>query len=328
MKRIVVREYGSPEVMKLEEVQCAKPGPGEIKVRNYAIGVNYTDVYTRQGNATYLHLKDKKIEPFTPGKEGAGIVVEVGEGVTHFKPGDRVVYIQSLGAYGEYHVVKEKMTLPLPDGISFEVAASNTLRGMTAQFLMHSTYPVKTGDIAIVQAAAGGVGSILTQWIKSKGATVIGTVDSDDKRTRVIELGATYAVNTTTEDLAAKVVEYTDGRKATVVFDGLGKAVADASLNSLRRYGYYVNFGMVTGAVTLSLWDLASHGSLYATFPDLEDHVADYENMRAMADDYFSAILKGVVKIAPPLQLPLAEAPKAHELLESGKMKETIVLIP
>lgn len=265
MKRIIVREHGAPSVLKIEEVELEHPGPDEIKVRNHAIGVNYTDVYTRQGNETYLRKKNQEIEPFTPGKEGAGIVLEVGKDVTRFKPGDRVVYVQSFGAYGECHIVKESRTLPLPDGLSFEIAASNTLRGLTAHFLMHYTYPVQKGEIALVHAATGGVGSILTQWIKSKGATVIGTVDSDDKKDVALKLGADFVINTLTEDVASKVYEYTNGEKCHVVFDGLGKAVAEASLNSLHRFGYYVNYGMVTGSIHLDLWDLAVHGSLYAT---------------------------------------------------------------
>ena len=328
MKRIVVREHGAPGVMKLEEVELGHPGPNEIKVRNHAIGVNYTDVYTRQGNETYLSKKNEEIEPFTPGKEGAGIVLEIGESVKRFKPGDRVVYVQSFGAYGEYHIVKESRTLPLPESLSFEIAASNTLRGLTAHFLMHYTYPVRKGEIVLVHAATGGVGSILTQWIKSKGATVIGTVDSDDKKETARQLGADFVINTLTEDVAAKVSEYTDGKKCHVVFDGLGKAVAEASLNSLRRFGYYVNYGMVTGSIHLDLWDLAVYGSLYATFGDLKHHEDDYDKLSSMAKDYFTAITDGTIHIEPPVQLSLAEAPKAHELLESNKRIATVILIP
>ena len=328
MKRIVAREYGTPEVMKIEEVELGNPGPNEIKVRNHAIGVNYTDVYTRQGNETYLRSKGQAIEPFTPGKEGAGIVLEVGENVKNFKPGDRVVYVQSLGAYGENHIVQAGLALPLPDELSFEIAASNTLRGLTAHFLMHYTYPVRKNEIAIVHAATGGVGSILTQWIKSKEAIVIGTVDSDDKKVKAKELGADLVINTLTEDIAAKVDEFTDGKRSHVVFDGLGKAVAEASLKSLRNFGYYVNYGMVTGSVNLDLWDLAVYGSLYVTFGDLKYHVNDYGKLLSMANDYFTAIIDGTIKIDAPIQLPLAEAPKAHELLESNKRNGTIVLIP
>lgn len=328
MRRIIVREHGAPSVLKIEDVELGHPGPDEIKVRNHAIGVNYTDVYTRQGNKTYLRKENQEIEPFTPGKEGAGIVLEVGKNVTRFKPGDRVVYVQSFGAYGECHIVKESRTLPLPDELSFEIAASNTLRGLTAHFLIHYTYPVHEGEVALVHAATGGVGSILTQWIKSKGATVIGTVDSENKKDITLKLGADFVINTLTEDVAAKVYEYTDGEKCHVVFDGLGKAVAEASLNSLRRFGFYVNYGMVTGSVHLDLWDLAVHGSLYATFGDLKHHEDNYDKLSAMAKDYFTAITDRTIHIDPPMKLPLAEAPKAHELLESNKRLNTIVLIP
>jgi NADPH2:quinone reductase len=328
MKRIVAREHGGPQVMKIEEVEAGNPGPNEIKVRNHAIGVNYTDIYTRQGNETYLRSSAHQVEPYTPGKEGAGIVVQIGEGVKHFKPGDRVVYIQSLGAYGEEHIVRANLALPLPEELSFQKAASSTLRGLTAHFLTHYTYPVKAGEIAMVHAATGGVGSVLTQWIKSKGATVIGTVDSDDKKERAKELGADLVINTLTEDIAGKVAEFTKGKRCHVVYDGLGKAVTEASLNSLRNFGYYVNFGMITGAVSLDLWDLAAHGSLYATFPDLDHYVDDYDQLLSMANDFFAAIIDGTIKIGDPVKFPLEEAPKAHGLLESAKRIDLIVLAP
>lgn len=328
MKRIVAREHGSPDVMKIEEVKLRNPEPHEIKVRNHAIGVNYTDVYTRQGNETYLRHKGKEVEAYTPGKEGAGIVLEVGENVKNFKSGDRVVYTQSLGAYGEEHIVSANLAMPLPEELSFEKAASITLRGLTAHYLMHYTYAIKKGEIAIVHAATGGVGSILTQWIKSKGASVIATVDADDKKETAKELGADLVINTLTEDVAAKVKEFTNGQGVHVVYDGLGKAVTAASLNSLRKFGYYVNFGMVTGAVNIDLWDLAAHGSLYATFPDLDHHVSDYDKLLAMADDLYTAIIDGTIKISDPLVLSLEEAPKAHELLTSSNRIGTIVLVP
>ncbi len=332
MKRIVIREFGAPSVMKIEDVEIGNPGPGEIKVRNYAIGVNYTDVYFRSGNDTYLADAKQKINTFTPGKEGAGIVLEVGEDVNNFKLGDRVVYTQSLGAYGEEHIVKESLTMHLPDGLSFELAASNTLRGLTSYFLCHYTYPIKKGDIAIVHACTGGVGSLLTQWIKNMGGIVIGTIHTEGKRELAHKIGADFVINTATEDIVAKVDEFTNGDKAHVVFDGVGKAVAKASLDSLRSFGYYVNFGMVTGPVVFNLWELANHGknngSRYATFGDLEHHVADYDRLQTMAEDWFNALLDGSIKIETPLQLPLAEAPKAQELLESNKHTGTVILIP
>lgn len=182
MKRIVAREYGSPQVMKIEQVELGKPASGQIKVRNYAIGVNFTDVYLCQGNNTYLRHKGGKVDAYTPGKEGAGIVLEVGANVDNFKAGDRVVYTQSLGAYGEEHIVSANLTIPLPKELSFAKVASLTLRGLTAHYLVHYTYPIQKGEIALVHAATGGVGSILTQWIKSKGATVIATVNAEDKK--------------------------------------------------------------------------------------------------------------------------------------------------
>lgn len=328
MKRIVAREHGKSDVMKIEDVELRGLQPTEIKVRNHAIGVNYTDVYTRQGNETYLRSNDNEVEPYTPGKEGAGIVLAVGEDVENFKPGDRVVYTQSLGAYGEEHIVKANLVIPLPEELSFAKAASITLRGLTAHYLMHYTYPVKAGEVAIVHAATGGVGSLLTQWIKSKGATVIGTVDSDSKKELARKLGCDLVINTLTEDIAAEVDKFTSGKRAHVVYDGLGKAVTEASLNSLRDFGYYVNFGMITGSVNIALWDLAAHGGLYATFGDLDHHVKDYSRLLSMADDLFTAIIDGTIKIDDPVELPLEEAPKAHEMLESSARMGTIVLIP
>lgn len=326
MKRIVAREHGSPDVMKIEDVELANPAPNQIKVRNYAIGVNYTDIYTRQGNETYM--RGKEVQAYTPGKEGAGIVLEVGENVENFKPGDRVVYTQSLGAYGEEHIVSANLTMPLPEELSFEKAASITLRGLTAYYLIHYTYPIKEGEIALVHAATGGVGSLLTQWIKSKGATVIATVHTEDKKEQAKKLGADLVINAQAEDIASEVKKFTNGKGVNVVYDGLGKAVTEASLNSLCNFGYYVNFGMVTGAVNIAMWDLAAHGSLYATFPDLDHHVNHYDKLLSMADDLYTAISDKTIKIDEPLELPLAEAPKAHELLESAKRTGTIVLIP
>lgn len=328
MKQIVAREHGKPEVMKIEEVELGHPGPNEIKIKNHAIGVNYTDVYTRQGNETYLRSENQEIEPYTPGKEGAGIILEVGSNVENFKAGDRVIYTQSLGAYGEEHIVSKNLTFPLPEEISFAKATSTTLRGLTAHFLTHHTYPVQAGDIVMVQAVTGGVGSLITQWSKDKGAIVIGTVDSDDKKEKAKELGADFVVNTLSEDVPEKVAEFTNGEGANVVYDGLGQAVTEDSLSSLRPFGYYVNFGMITGAVNLDLWDLAAHGSLYATFPDLDHHMTDYEKLLEMANDFYTAIIDGVIKIDAPVEMPLEDTPKAHELLESKDRVGMVVLIP
>lgn len=195
--------------MKIEDVELGNPGPNQIKVRNHAIGVNYTDIYTRQGNETYMRHKNKEVAAYTPGKEGAGVVLEVGGNVENFKPGDRVVYTQSLGAYGEEHIVSANLTMPLPEELSFEKAASITLRGLTAYYLIHYTYRIKEGEIALVHAATGGVGSLLTQWIKSKGATVIATVHTEDKKEQAKKLDADLVINTQAEDIASEVKKFT-----------------------------------------------------------------------------------------------------------------------
>ncbi len=318
MKKIVVTQHGGPEVMHLENVSLGEPEEGEIKVRNHAIGVNYTDIYTRTGGDL----------PLTPGKEGAGEVIAVGKGVEEFKTGDRVVYTQSPGAYGEEHIVSAHLTLPLPEEMSYELAAASTLKGLTAHYLIHHTYPVQAGEVALVHAAAGGVGNIMTQWLKSKGVTVIGTVGSSQKAEIAQQSGCDLVIEYRHEDVAQRVSEFTNGKGCDVVYDGVGKATFEASLDSLHPFGYYVNFGAASGPVELEMGTLAAKGSLYATFPDLDHHVTNYDHLLSMGNDLFSAIKAGTIQIAEPKQLALSDAAKAHELLESRKATKTIVLIP
>lgn len=318
MKKIVVKQHGGPEVMDLESVSLGEPGKGKIKVRNRAIGVNYTDIYTRTGGEL----------PLTPGKEGAGEVIAVGEGVDEFKIGDRVVYTQSPGAYGEEHIVPAHLTLPLPEEMSYEIAAASTLKGLTAHYLIHRTYPVQAGEVALVHAAAGGVGNIMTQWLKNKGVTVIGTVGAAEKAEIAYQSGCDFVIEYRHEDIAQRAKEFTNGKGCDVVYDGVGKATVEASLASLRPFGYYVNFGMASGSVELEMWMLAAKGSLYATFPDLDHHVMNYDRLLSMGNELFHAIKSGIIQIPEPKQLSLRDAVKAHELLESRQITGAVVLIP
>lgn len=318
MKKIVVTQHGGPEVMRLENVVLGEPGKGEIKIRNHAIGVNYTDIYTRTGGPL----------PLTPGKEGAGEVIAVGKGVKDFKIGDRVVYTQSPGAYGEEHIVSAHLTLSLPKEISYEIAAASTLKGLTAYYLIHRTYPAKAGEVALIHAAVGGVGTIMTQWLKSKGVTVIGTVGSAEKAEIAYQNGCDLVIEYRYEDVAQRVREFTNGKGCDVVYDGVGKATVEGFLDSLRPFGYYVNFGMASGPVELEMWMLADKGSLYATFPDLDHHVTNYDHLLLMGNDLFRAIKTGTIQIAELKMFYLSDAVKAHELLETRQTTGSIVLIP
>lgn len=323
MKTILVRNYGGPEVLSYEDVEIRQPGPGEIRVRNRAIGVNFTDIYARKGAFAPPAL------PFIPGKEGAGEVISVGEGVHDFVPGDRVAYVETLGAYAEEHIVPAHFAVILPGAIDFETAAAMMLNGLTAQFLLRRTFQVEAGHIVLVHAAAGGVGSILTQWAKSLGATVIGTVGSPEKVNIARKNGCDFVIEYRKEDIAARVKEVTNGEGCHVVYDGIGKATFPASLDCLRPFGYFVSFGFASGPIeTLDIRLLGEKGSLFATFPILTEYLAKREDILAMSDELFRVVLNGAVKIEVPAHMPLVEAAKAHSLLESRQTTGATVLLP
>jgi NADPH2:quinone reductase len=319
-----VHEVGGPEVLSYEEITVGSPGPGQVRLRHTAIGLNFIDTYFRSG----LYPPPQGL-PFIPGNEAAGVVVEVGEGVSEFKPGDRVAYGSSLGAYCSERVMPVAPLLKLPANIPDETAAAMMLKGMTARYLLRQTFPVKAGDTVLVQAAAGGVGLILCQWATHLGATVIGTVGSAEKAELARANGAAYVINYREEDFVARVKDITDGALCDVVYDGVGQATYPASLDCLRPRGMFVSFGNASGAIqNFSLLALSQKGSLYATRPTLFTHVATREALLANAGDLFDAVGSGVVKIAIDQRYKLADVAEAHRDLEGRRTTGSTVLLP
>lgn len=323
VKAIRVHETGGPEVLRYEEITVPAPGPGEILVRNRAIGLNFIDTYFRTG------LYPAPQIPFVLGNEAAGEVLSVGPNVDAFKPGDRVAYVATLGSYAEQRVVAVNSAVPLPESVSFETAAGMMLKGLTAEYLLHRTYKVKPGDTILVHAAAGGTGLILCQWGRALGATVIGTVGSKEKAELAKEHGAHHTILYREEDFAARVKEITGGGLCEVVYDGVGKDVFLKSLDTLKPFGLLASFGNASGPVEgFNLGLLASKGSLYVTRPTLFTHIARRETMLAMAENLFGAVSSGKVKVPVNATFPLAEAAEAHRVLESRGTTGSTVLIP
>ncbi len=322
MRAIRVHQIGGPEVMRLEETELAAPGPGEVRVCNYAIGVNFIDVYFRKG-------QNPAPVPFTPGNEGAGEVVAIGDGVSGFKPGDRVAYVGTLGAYAQERNIEAKFVVRLPKAISYETAAAMMLKGLTAQYLLRQTYKVKAGDTVLVHAAAGGTGLILCQWAKALGANVLGTVGSPEKAKLAKKAGAKHVILYREEDFAARVKEITKGAKCAVVYDGVGKATFPASLDCLRPFGVFASFGSASGPIeNFNIGLLAQKGSLFATRPVLFAFIADRARLERMARDLFRVVQSGDVKINIQSRVPLAEASRAHEALEARLTTGSTILLP
>jgi NADPH2:quinone reductase len=318
---IRVHEYGGPEKLVWEEVPRPHPKPGEALVRQAAVGLNYIDVYFRTG------LYKAPSMPVTIGMEGAGTVEAVGDGVTDVVVGDRVAYAGALGAYAEARAVPADKLVKIPEGIDFTEAAAMMLQGMTAQFLVKRTYPVKPGDTILVHAAAGGVGSILVQWAKHLGATVIGVVSTPEKAALIKSLGADHAI-LTSENIPARVKEITSGAMLPVVYDSVGKDTFLTSLDCLRPLGLMISFGNASGPVTTDLGVLAAKGSLYVTRPTLNTYTAKREDLVAAAADLFAVVKSGAVKIAVNQKVPLKDAAQAHIALESRKTTGSTVLLP
>jgi NADPH2:quinone reductase len=322
MKAIQVSRTGGPEVLELVDLPKPEPGPGEILVRQEAIGLNYIDTYQRSG----LYKMDL---PFVLGGEGAGVVEKVGEGVTRFAVGDRAAYAGGSGAYAEHRALAADRAVKLPDAISTETAAAAMLKGMTAEYLVRRTYPLRVGETALIYAAAGGVGSILVQWASAIGATVVGVAGGPDKVAIARELGADHVVDHHREDIAGRVAEVTGGEGVHVVYDGVGKATFEASLKSLRRRGMLVSYGNASGAVEpFDPLALSRGGSLYLTRPTLYDYVATPEELDASAAALFDMITSGKVRIAINQRFPLAEAASAHRALEASETTGSTLLIP
>jgi NADPH2:quinone reductase len=307
-------QAGGPEVLKWEDVQVGKPGPGEARVRHTAVGLNYVDTYVRSG------LYPAPV-PSGLGAEAAGIVEEVGPDVSDVKPGDRVAYGNSpLGAYSEVRVMPAHRLVVLPKGISDQQGAAMMLKGLTAQYLIRQIFKVKKGDTILFHAAAGGVGLIACQWAKSLGATVIGTVGSDDKAKLAKAHGCDHPIIYTREDFVARVTELTKGEKLPVVYDSVGKDTFMKSLDCLRPTGLMVSFGQASGSVgPIDLGIFGAKGSLFFTRPTLNTYAAKRSDMLAMAKDLFDAVTSGAVKIEVNQTYPLKEAAQAHRDLQSRK---------
>ena len=320
---ILVHAPGGPEVMRWEETTVAAPGPGEVRIRHTAVGLNYIDVYFRTG------MYPAPASPFTPGMEGAGEVVELGEGVTDFAAGDRVAYAGALGAYSEERTIAADRIVKVPDGIDDTTAASMMLQGMTVQYLLKSSYPVRAGDTILLHAAAGGVGLIACQWAKHLGATVIGTVGSDEKAELARAHGCEHPIVYTRENVVERVRALTDGAGVPAVYDSVGRDTFEASLDCLQPTGTMVSFGQSSGAIpALEIGILGVKGSLYLQRPTLMSYTAKREDLVAMAEDLFDVVGSGAVKIVTNQTYPLSEAAEAHRALEGRRTTGSTVLIP
>ena len=319
---IRITEFGGTDKLRWEEVAIGEPGPGQVRVRNTAVGLNFIDTYHRTG------LYPNQL-PLTLGMEGAGVVEKVGPKVKDFKVGDRVAYANPIGAYADVLLRPAERLVKIPAGVDDKVAASVMLKGMTAWYLCKRTYKVKKGDTIVVHAAAGGVGQILCQWAKALGATVIGTVGSDAKAVIAKKCGCKHVIVIPREDLVARVKAITKGKGAPVVYDGIGKDTWDASLDCLAPRGMMVSFGNASGPVTqINPGILAAKGSLFLTRPTLFHYVASRPELLAAARDLFSMIKSKKVKISVNQTYPLRDAARAQADLESRKTTGSTVLIP
>lgn len=317
---IRVHETGGPEVLKWEEVEVGDPGPGEVRLRQEAAGVNFIDVYHRTG--LYPQLL-----PFIPGVEGAGVVEAIGSGLTSVQVGDRVAYGGPVGGYAEVRLIPADRVVKLPDGISAEAAAAMMLKGMTAEMLLKRVYPVKSGDTVLVHAAAGGVGLILCQWAKALGATVIGTVGSDKKAELAHAHGCDHPIVYTRQDLVAEVERITGGEKVAVVYDGVGKDTFMKSLDCLQRRGMMASFGNASGPVDpFDALLLARKGSLFLTRPTLYDYTLDPNDLQQSAHALFEVVESGKVKIEIGQRFSLKDAAEAHRALEARKTSGSTIL--
>jgi NADPH2:quinone reductase len=322
IKAIRIHSNGGPEVMKWEDVPNPEPGQGEALIKQEAAGLNYIDVYFRSG------LYKAPTMPLILGQEGAGTVVAVGPGVNTVKPGDRVAYAGALGGYATQRVIASDRLVKLPDAISFNTAAAMMLQGMTAQYLVRRTYPVKASDTIVVHAAAGGVGLILCQWAKHLGATVIGVVSTEQKAELARAHGAAHTV-VGYANLVAEVKRITGGAMAPVVFDSVGKDTFGTSLDCLAPLGLMVSFGNASGPVPpVDIGVLSAKGSLYLTRPNLATYTAKRADLEKVADDLFDVVAKGAVKIEVNQTFPLKDAAAAHIALESRKTTGSTVLLP
>jgi NADPH2:quinone reductase len=312
MRAIQIQQFGGPEVMQLVELPVGEPGPGEVRVRHRACGINFIDIYHRTG------LYPMPL-PALLGTEAAGVVDAVGAGVTHLAPGDRVAYAaRAPGSYAEARVLSALPVVKLPDSVDFETGAAMMLKGLTVQYLLRrSRVAFEPGELILWHAAAGGVGLIACQWAKALGLRLIGTAGSDAKCKLALEAGAAFAINYQTEDLVARVREITGGKGVQVVYDPVGKDTWERSLDCLAPLGLLVSFGNASGPVSpFNMGVLAQKGSLYVQRPTLGTHTATREGVQEMTEDLFAMVTSGKVKVPVERRYPLAEAAQAHRDLE------------
>ena len=323
---VQVDQHGGPEAMHLVDLPVGEPGPGEIRIRHHACGLNFIDVYQRSGVYPLA-------VPLSLGMEAAGVVEAVGEGVTHLKAGDRAAYASNPpGSYSTLRVMPARNVVKLPDAISFETGAAMMLKGLTAQYLLRKTLPaegLQAGDFVLFHAAAGGVGLIACQWAKALGLQLIGTAGSDEKCALAKANGAAHAINYRTDDFAARVKAITGGQGVKVVYDSVGKDTWDKSLDCLRPFGLMASFGNASGVVPpFAPGMLGAKGSLYVTRQTLFTHIATRESTQAMADELFAVVASGQVKIHIEQRYKLADVAQAHRDLEARKTTGSSVLIP
>jgi NADPH2:quinone reductase len=319
---IRIHQNGGPEVMQWESVEVGEPGPGQVRLKQHAVGVNYIDTYQRSG----LY---KMPLPFITGNEGAGEVVAVGPGVTEFKVGDRGAYASPVGSYAEERLMPVDRLVKLPDSIDYKTGAAMMLQGMTVRYLLRQTYKVDKNTTMLLHAAAGGIGLIASQWAKHLGATIIGTVSTPDKAELAKAAGCTHVINYKTEDFVKRTRELTNGQGVDVVYDAVGKDTFPGSLDCLKPLGLFVSFGNASGPIgNFDILMLSAKGSLYATRPTLVTYTAKREDLLANANELFDVVSKGIVKINVNHTYPLKDAAQAHRDLEGRKTTGSIVLLP
>lgn len=319
---IRLHRHGGPEVLEWDRVELDRPGPGQVRLRHSAIGVNFIDTYYRTGLYTAPL-------PLIPGREAAGVVEEVGPEVEGFAPGDRVAYASVLGSYAEKRLIDAGALIRLPEGIDEEVAASVTLQGMTARYLLKTVYPVQRGETILVHAAAGGVGLLLCQWASALGATVIGTVSTEAKAALARAAGAQHTINYTTEDFSARVREITNGAMVPVVYDSVARDTFDGSLDCLAPCGMMVVFGQSSGVIPpIEINLLARKGSLRLTRPLLSDFTSSRAKLEEVSGDLYAAILSGMLRPNIGQRFALRDAAKAHRAMEARKTTGSTLLLP
>ncbi|MGO4351187.1 quinone oxidoreductase [Rhizobium sp. RAF36] len=322
-KAVAFSRNGGPEVLEYVDVDLPPPSAGEVQLKHAAIGLNFIDVYFRDGTYKAPHL------PFVPGKEAAGTITAVGPGVTDFAVGDRVAYAGADGAYSVERNVETKHLVKVPDGVSLETAAAMMLKGMTAEYLLNRTFKVGPETVLLFHAAAGGVGLIAGQWARALGATVIGTAGSDDKVKLALEYGYDHVINYKTENFVDRVKQITGGKGVDVVYDSIGRDTFPQSLDCLKPRGLFASFGQSSGGIeNFTLAALAQRGSLYATRPTLFSYIATAQELKDCANALFAVVLSNKVRININQTYPLREVGRAHTDLEARKTTGTTLLIP